>query len=50
MADYTRWFMRENRMMCDGIDIHLIASHEDVLVGMHPYLKRHAKKRLLDLA
>lgn len=46
MADYTRWFMRENRMMCDGIDIHLIASGDEVLKGMHPYLKRKAGERL----
>ncbi len=49
MADYSRHFLRRKRMMCDGAEINLIASHEDVLVGMHPYLQRHAKSRLLEL-
>ena len=46
MADYTRWFMQKNRMMCDGIDVYLIASHDEVLEGMHPYLKAKAGARL----
>lgn len=46
MADYTRRFMRKNRMLCDGVEIVLIASHDELLSGMHPYLQRKAKKRL----
>lgn len=46
MADYTRWFMRKNCMVCREISIHLIASRDEVLSGMHPYLKRKAKARL----
>jgi NADH dehydrogenase len=46
MADYSRRFLRRNRMMCEGIDIRLIASHGEVLAGMHPYLKRSAARRL----
>ena len=49
MADYTRWFMRKNRMLCDNIDVYLIASHDEVLSGMHPYLKAKAKTRLQTL-
>jgi len=49
MADYSQRFTRRNRMLCDGIEINLIASHDDVLEGMHPYLMYHAKKRLLEL-
>lgn len=46
MADYTRWFMRKNRMMCDNINVHLIASRQELLAGMHPYLQAKAKGRL----
>ncbi len=46
MADYTRRFLRKNRMLCDGVEIVLIASHHELLSGMHPYLQRQAKDRL----
>lgn len=46
MADYTQWFMRKNRMMCDTINVHLIASRQELLAGMHPYLQAKAKARL----
>lgn len=46
MADYTHWFMRKNRMVCDKIEVQLISSRDEVLPGMHPYLKRKAKARL----
>ena len=49
MADYSRRFIRTNRMLCDGVEINLIASHDEVLEGMHPHLKYHAQKRLLEL-
>ncbi len=46
MADYTRWFMHKNRMICESITICLVASRDEVLTGMHPYLKAKAKARL----
>ncbi len=46
MADYTRAFMRENRMLCNGLDIYLISSHDGVLRGMDAYLCEKAKSRL----
>ncbi|WP_345971226.1 FAD-dependent oxidoreductase [Sulfurimonas sp. HSL1-6] len=49
LADYTGWFMQKNRMLCDSIDVHLIASRDEVLAGMHPYLQAKAKARLQKL-
>jgi NADH dehydrogenase len=46
MGHFAGRFLKENRMMCDGIQIHLIASRSDVLHGADPYLVSHARKRL----
>lgn len=49
MGHYVKKFIRDNRMMCEGIQIYLIASHDRVLDGTHPYLQAKAKKRLDEL-
>ena len=49
MGHYAKKFMQDNRMMCEGIQIYLIASREKVLDGMHPYLQENAEKRLKKL-
>ncbi len=46
MGHYAKKFLRDNRMMCEGIQIYLIASRDKVLEGMHPYLQMQAQKRL----
>jgi NADH dehydrogenase len=46
MGHYAMKFMHDNRMMCEGIQIYLIASREKVLDGMHPFLQENAEKRL----
>lgn len=46
MGHYAKKFLRDNRMMCEGIQICLIASRGNVLEGMHPFLQKNAQKRL----
>jgi len=46
MGHYAQKFIHDNRMLCDGIQIYLIASRAQVLNGMHPYLQKEAKARL----
>jgi NADH dehydrogenase len=46
MGHFAERFLKENRMMCDGIQIHLIASRGEVLHGTDPYLISHARRRL----
>lgn len=46
MGHFARQFVRENRMLCDGIQIYLIASRGQVLEGMPPFLQKTAQKRL----
>jgi NADH dehydrogenase len=49
MGHYAKKFIRDNRIMCEGIQIYLIASRGKVLDGTHPYLQAKAKKRLDEL-
>jgi len=46
MGNYAQKFIHENRMLCDGIQIYLIASRDKVLDGMHPYLQEKTQQRL----
>ncbi len=49
MGHYAKQFIHDNRMLCEGIQIYLIASREKVLDGMNPYLQKKTKKRLEEL-
>jgi NADH dehydrogenase len=46
MGHFAERFLKDNRMMCDGIQIHLIASRSEVLHGTDRYLISHARRRL----
>jgi len=46
MGHFAKKFMRDNRMMCEGIKIYLIASRDTLLDNMHPYLQKKAQTRL----
>ena len=46
MGNYAQKFIHENRMMCEGIQIYLIASRDKVLDGMNPYLQKKTQERL----
>jgi len=48
-AHYSNAYMKNNHMLGKGIKVHLIASRENVLEGMNPYLQQSAKKRLEEL-
>ena len=49
MGHYAKKFVQDNRMMCEGIQICLIASGDKVLAGTNPYIQEKARKRLQDL-
>ncbi len=49
MGNYVKKFIHENRMMCEGIQIYLIASRDKVLEGTNSYLQTKAQKRLARL-
>lgn len=46
MGHFAKKFIHDNRMLCDGIQIYLVASRDEVLEGMHPYLQKKARQRL----
>lgn len=46
MGHYAKKFVQDNRMMCEGIQICLIASRDKVLEGTNPYIQKKARKRL----
>lgn len=49
MGHYAQKFIHDNRMLCEGIQVYLIASREQVLDGMNPYLQSKAQQRLAGL-
>ncbi|MCK5098304.1 MAG: FAD-dependent oxidoreductase, partial [Desulfobacteraceae bacterium] len=49
MGHYAKQFIQDNRMLCDGIQVYLIASGERVLDGMNPYLQTKTEQRLNEL-
>ncbi|MGB5965558.1 MAG: FAD-dependent oxidoreductase [Sulfurimonadaceae bacterium] len=49
MGHYAKKFIHDNRMLCEGIHIYLIASQEKVLDGMNPYFQTKAQQRLDEL-
>ena len=49
MGHYAKQFIQDNRMLCDGIQVYLIASGEKVLDGMNPYLQTKTEQRLNEL-
>ncbi|MDF1880394.1 FAD-dependent oxidoreductase [Sulfurimonas sp. MAG313] len=49
MAHYSNAYMQNNHMLGKGIHVHLIASRENVLDGMDPYLQKVARQRLEEL-
>jgi NADH dehydrogenase len=49
MAHYSNKYMKNNHMLGKGIKVHLIASRDSVLDGMHPYIQKSARKRLQNL-
>ena len=49
MGHYAKKFIHDNRMLCDGIQVYLIASGDKVLEGMNPYLQTKAQRRLGEL-
>lgn len=46
MGNYAKAFIQDNRIMCEGIQIYLIASRQKVLEGTNPYLQQKAQQRL----
>ncbi|MEN8147108.1 MAG: FAD-dependent oxidoreductase [Campylobacterota bacterium] len=49
MGHYAKQFIHDNRMLCEGIQIYLIASRDKVLDGMHPYMQSKTEKCLDEL-